>query len=116
MISQVGKTRFLHEYIEDRNRESSCVTLGVGGGGGVSNRFPATKANNQVPVDPNSSFDSDISRRSNDYIPTSLEVYKAKFMVNSTQYLLVITDVTGNHEDKSYVFLRNSFYNIQAVY
>ena len=91
------------------------MTLGVGGG--VSNRFPTTKANNQVPgVDANSSFDSDISRRSNDYIPTSLEVYKAKFMVNNTQYLLVITDVTGNHEDKSYVFLRNSFYNIQAVH
>lgn len=59
------------------------------------------------------SFGSDISR--DHYIPTSLEVYKAKFMVNNTQYLLVITDVTGNHDDKSYVFLRNSFYDFQSV-
>lgn len=112
-LSQVGKTRFLHAYIEDRNRESMIGGTVISGTGPKSTSPNNNKIIGNNNCDLNSSFESDKSQ--DDYSPTTLEIYKARFMVNAAHYTLVITDVTGDQENKSYVELRNSFYKFQPV-
>ena len=83
----MGKSRFLQEYIRERTRDPSLVCKSANAHG--------------------DSLDN--------YNPTTLELYRAKFMVNTTEYSLNITDVTGSHDEHVYYMLRNKFYELQRV-
>lgn len=58
-------------------------------------------------IDGNSSWEQ--------YIPTSIEVYRSEFKINDIDYSLSITDISGNRQHDLYVQMRNYFYLLEKV-
>ena len=85
-LSQVGKTKFLLEYIKFNN---------------------STDFNNNKTINLNDSLSDE------PYVPTSIEIYKSEFKINDKDFILSIADISGNRNDELYVQMRNYFYLIE---
>lgn len=53
-------------------------------------------------------------RPANEYTPTTIEVYKSKFSVNFQEYVLSITDLSGNNDD-IHAEMRKYYYLVEKV-
>ena len=49
------------------------------------------------------------------YQPTTIEIFKSIFTVNSEEYTLTITDLSGNNQDERFIQMRRYYYLIEKV-
>ncbi|CAF0709354.1 unnamed protein product [Brachionus calyciflorus] len=90
---QIGKTKFLLEYIKYNNLNNINSDIN-------NNKNLNDSLNLTAQLDEN-------------YIPTSIEVYKSEFKINEKDYVLSIADISGNRHDELYIQMRNYFYLIE---
>ena len=52
----------------------------------------------------------------NDYIPTTMEIFRADFQVENEKYSLMILDLSGNQSESVYIDLRSHLYGQFCVW